>query len=1478
MNSKFSARPQIVSKLRLALFVFVLWLPFIAPPVSGNEYLEKLSFNHITSQDGLPQNTISTMLQDRHGFLWIGTHDGLHKYDGYEFTSYKYDSKNANSLSSNVITAVLEDPQGLLWIGTAQGGLNLLNPATGNVTRFTASASDFNSLSHNQITSLHLDNQNRLWIGTFNGLNLYQPQTQNFVHFYHNPLDPQSIPNGSVSAITSDGKDGLFVATTDMLSWFDPEQLAFHRFDDFAAPTRINALFLDEDDSLWIGTQLDGLFHLINNDYDFKQFSYDNNDPRSLSSNNIQTIMRDSKGNLWVGTEQGGVNLKPRASNEFFHFQRNAADNHSLSINDVWTIIEDRSGQIWIGTAGGGLNKTTPYFQNFSRLQHSPFDNNSLAHNFVWNIAQDDEGLLWIATLNGIDRYDPSTQEYRHFNRFLDQDGKEVSNRITALTLDQSGKIWFGNQQGQVARFDPNGPTNRAQVFDRSSFLQGYFSNSRIRAITRDRMDNIWVATDEGLALLNSKDGSLIEDFRYASVGELGTSAVYTMFQDDQGIMWFGTWDSGLQRYDPEFRQTLTFRNNIDNENSISDDTVRSIYQDNQGNLWIGTYNGLNLLRQQDRINGNFKFYSFTEKDGLPNNSIYGIVADDSGYLWLSTNRGLSRFNPDTQSFKNFTNIDGLPADEFNGNSVLKSRSGLLYFGSVSGVAVINPKGISENQFKPNKVLTEIQINGQPILQPNQWSPIENLTLEHDQNNLQLKFSALDLQTPSRISYAYRLLPYESDWRTIKGKNSAIYGNLSSGNYQFEFKSTNSDEIWFEDVYTLNIAIKPPLWATWWAYSLYLLLLLSVVSFYIYRHARKLKEQQEINEHLLRVDKLKDEFLANTSHELRTPLNGIIGIAESLREGIAGPLNDKAYGHLNLIIDSGKRLAHQVNEILDFKKLRHHGLLLNKGPVDLRVAAKVVMNLLKPLAEEKQLQLTNSLPQFLPPVLADENRLRQILYNLLGNAIKYTDEGYIELTARVIDNRVEICVKDSGVGIASDKLKVIFKPFEQLENVGRTLKSGTGLGLAVTRQLIELHEGEIWVRSKENTGSSFFFTLPISDEQNLPNATAAITEEPDVMTPALKPAKPASITQPNPNRQQAHILIVDDDALNRQVLSDFLTMHQYRVSEAIDGQEAVEKVLSHDYDLIILDVMMPRMSGFEATEKIRQQHSLLELPILLLSAKNQPEDINTGLAVGANDYISKPIDRSILMARVSNLLMLRRVFHAQEESLRLKAMEQTCDQLGRYFPRQLVERIIDGENFKDIQPERRCISVLFADLVGFTEFSDRFEPETVTDVLNEFLSSMSRIISAHNGLLNEVLGDGLVVLFGALEHLDKESQAVQATQLAVAMQASIAQLAEKWRATGLDQSLELRIGIHQSYVTLGNFGSEEMIVFRAIGSGVNLAARIQSLCEPGDVLVSYPIFAQAESNFNFDLVDEFSFKGFNHTHRIYRLLSDENIA
>ncbi|MCO7226292.1 two-component regulator propeller domain-containing protein [Pleionea sp. CnH1-48] len=1446
---------------------------FILINTSAFATTAELSFNRITSADGLPQNNITALLQDQHGFVWIGTYEGLHKYDGYDFISFTHERKDPTTLSNNVITALVEDKDGMIWIGTESGGLNRLNPKTGKFKRYENSIENFESLSHNNVTALYIDKSDRLWVGTFNSLNQYIPETDSFIQYYGNPLDSQSIPEGTITAITSDGDSDLYVATKNTLSHFNIEHLIFTRFESESAPTGIESLYLDVDNSLWIGTQRNGLYHLLANGRTFEHYDKDNAD---LSSNHVTKILRDSLGNLWVGTERGGLNLKPKASRTFLHFKNNTADIHSLSINDVWSLLEDRSGQIWIGTAGGGINKTTPHFQNFSRLQHLPFDDNSLAHNYVNGIDQDNQGIIWFATLNGIDRYNPTTGEFKHYRQFHDKDQIEVGSRITTLAVDANNKVWFGNQQGQVARLDPSIDSGEVELFQRTAITSSNraFSLERILLVTHDRMNNIWVATEEGLAMLDSTTGEMLEDFRFAAeITELGISAKHTMLQDDQGIMWFGTRDNGIQRYDPEFRQSLSFPHQPDQESSLSDNTVRSIFQDDSGNLWIGTYKGLNLLKNEDRLNGRFEFRSYYESDGLPNNTIYAITSDASGYIWLSTNRGLSRFDPINNQFKNFTTLDGLPADEFNGNAILKSTNGLLYFGSVSGVAVIKPSGITFSQYKPPLFITQISINHEPLFDKN-WEKITQLDLEFDKNNLLFQFSALDLRLPQRIQYSYRLLPEDKQWQYLTGENQIQYGNLAPGNYTFELRSSNSDGFWFDDQYRLQLTITPPVWATWWAYSLYLFLFVSLVSAAVFRHSRKLKEQQDINAHLKRIDKLKDEFLANTSHELRTPLNGIIGVAESLREGIAGPLNDKTLNHLSLIIDSGKRLAHQVDEILDFKKLRHQGLLLNRRPVDLRVAAKVVINLLLPLAEEKKLELINSLPRFLPHVYADENRLRQVLYNLMGNAIKYTQtSGTVELTARILDTEVEICVKDNGAGIPKDKQSVIFKPFEQLETSSLHLKSGTGLGLAVSRQLVELQDGRIWLKSKPSQGSSFYFTLPKAEQEESTSEKA-----PDAESESFPLLKHQSLNlEPRARNLQllgsehTKILIVDDDPLNRQVLNDFLSMQQYQVSEAVDGLDALEILRRNTFDLIIMDVMMPRMSGFEATEKIREHYTQVELPILLLSAKTQPEDISTGFSAGANDYISKPVDRKILVARVKTLLMLREVFESQQERAQLKVMEQTLNRLGRYFPRQLVEKIMASEQQESIQPERRCITVLFADLVGFTEFSDRFEPETVTDILNEFLGEMGKLTDNHNGLLNEVLGDGLVVLFGALEHLDKPTQALKAISLATEMNKAIGELAEKWRQTGLEQHLSLRIGIHQSYVTLGNFGSNELIVFRAVGSGVNLTSRIQGLCQPGEIKVSYPVYAQARDSYDFSNEEEHQFKGFNHTHRVYKL-------
>lgn len=1435
---------------------------------------DSISFQHISTESGLPQNTVNVIFQDSRGYMWFGTYDGLSRFDGYQFVNFKNDPGDPDSISNNIVVSIVEDQQGFLWIGTAQNGVSRFDPTNGKFKRFISKNDDFDSLSHAQVNTIHLDTQQRVWVGTDHGLNLFLPEKQAFARFYNNPLDTQSLPPGSIVDIVNDGKGNLWVASNEMLAHFDVKQQVFSYYDKPDMPSQINSLYLDTDNSLWVGTRFDGLYHLKSTDQKFKQFAHNKNDPNSLSFNDVRSVLRVSNGDLWVATEEGGLNVRRKGDQKFMAFKRNSSDPHSISINDIWFLYQDKSGLLWIGTAGGGLNTTQSFDSQFSRLTHSPYRSNGLSHEFVWDIEEDSQGYLWFATLNGLDKYDPKTDQFSHIPNFITKNRKAIGNRIQTFTFDQQGDLWFGNQQGQLAVYSPK--RKLAKLINRDEFPAGYISYNRIRMINSDRFGQIWIGTDDGLLRMDSATHKILTDYRFAENDQLGNSTVRTMLQDDQGNIWFGTWDRGLQKYDPEFDRITSYLNEPGNDRSLSNNTVRSLYMDNNGNLWIGTFNGLNKLSAQAIASGGNRFKSYLEKDGLPNSAIYGIASDTSGKIWLSTNNGLSRFDPDREIFKNYSIEDGLPANEFNGNAAVRSVDGNIYFGSVNGVAIVSAGESKLENFEPNIVITSLSVLGKKLKAAGVAIDQNMLELSFDQNDVAFEFSSLDFRHVKRNQFRYRLLPYNQEWTQVSFPNQAVFTNLDPNDYSFELQATNGNGVWSEKVISMQLTILPPIWQTWWAYALYALFAAALIARYSHQQKKKLQEQRSINQHLRRIDQLKDEFLANTSHELRTPLNGIIGIAESLKEGSAGLQNQKTLNHLGMIIDGGKRLAQLVNDILDYKKLSHKSLVLQRKAVDLKIILDVVISLLKPLAKDKSLTLTNNLEKDLPLVFADEDRVQQIFHNLIGNAIKYTLKGKISISARLNVNELEICVSDTGIGIEPSKVEEIFKPFEQLSLPNSFSQKGTGLGLSVTRQLIEQHEGQIWVDAKPGVGSHFYFTLPCwlenhhsEDEMKESANPISLIEnnEPiitDLTSDGIKPVAMAS---------KGRILIADDDKVNLQVLSDLLQMNHYEVVSAKNGIEASKLGFSENFDLAILDIMMPGMSGYEVTKNLRKKFNPIELPILLLSARNQPGDMTVGFDVGANDYVTKPIERSVLLSRIRTMLLLGGLVEAKRQKQHAHTLQQAYERLGKYFPKQMVNQIITNSDNNPLVAERKRITVLFADLAGFTSISDRFEPEAITDILNGFLGKMGELVEQHNGILNEILGDGLVVLFGALDNMDKLEQANNAANLALKMQQAMTDLSAQWLDAGFDHNVKLRVGIHQDFVTVGNFGSKDIIAFRAVGSGVNFASRLENYSNAGEITVSYPVFAHCKDRFKFSELEEVQLKGFNHKHRICKLLS-----
>ena len=593
--------------------------------------------------------------------------------------------------------------------------------------------------------------------------------------------------------------------------------------------------------------------------------------------------------------------------------------------------------------------------------------------------------------------------------------------------------------------------------------------------------------------------------------------------------------------------------------------------------------------------------------------------------------------------------------------------------------------------------------------------------------------------------------------------------------------------------------------------------------------AESFKNLESKNQELQHLDQLKDEFLANTSHELRTPLNGMIGIADSMRDGATGTVSELQKKNLSMIVGSGHRLANLVNDILDFSKLRHHSIELQMRSVGMREVTEIVLAFSRMILQEKDLELINAIPSDFPPVEADENRIQQILHNLVGNGIKFTDSGVIRVSAELIDvnnnQKMAITISDTGIGIPEDKHEAIFESFEQGDGSTEREYGGTGLGLPITKKLVELHGGTIWLKSTPDIGSEFTFTLHISEE---PAQNSDCEFSPQNQMPLVDPEElPASVPQPTYLEGEFKILIVDDEPVNLTVLSNQLSLHNYQVIQANNGQKALD-LLSQGFlpDLILLDVMMPGMTGYEVTQRVRETWGLHQLPIMMLTAKNRISDLVIGLEAGANDYLSKPFQKEELLARIKTHINIKKL---RTEKAHIR---QT---FGRYVTDEVVDNVLETPEGLKLGGERKKITILTSDLRGFTSLSERLAPEEVVSVLNFYLSSMADVIISFQGTIDEFMGDGILVLFGALN--PRKDDARRAIACAVAMQQEMKLVNKQMEAWGYSP-LEMGIGINTGEVVVGNIGSEKRTKYGVVGNQVNLTYRIESYSTSDEILIS----------------------------------------
>ncbi|MBI3162130.1 MAG: GAF domain-containing protein [Chloroflexi bacterium] len=786
-------------------------------------YSQNIRFEQIGLDEGLSQSVVNVILQDRMGFLWIGTEDGLNRYDGYTFKIYKPDADDPASLSDRWITSLAEDRQGYLWIGTRLGGLNRYNPVTGTFKRYMHDNAEPDSLGNNQISAL-LPEKNGIWIGTGFGLDFYDFETGKFTHHRSSSEDPTSLSSNLVTAIFRDSGGTLWVGTLNAgVNAYDEETDTFEAYkysetvSSSLSNNRVLSIAENKSGTLWIGTA-NGLNRFELAGRYFTRFTHSVNDPGSIAGNSIYTIYKDRSGGLWIGTNNG-LDRYDETGQTFTHHQNQPGASNTISANLIRSIHEDHSSVLWIGTYGGGLNKYNRQQDKYAYYRNIPDDVNSLSSNFITAIAVDKTGMIWIGTNRGLDRLDPAVSQFTHYRYSLSREQSLINDEVLSLYIDHEGMLWVGTARG-LDQF--NTATGVFNHFQPDPGNPNSITNSPIYAILEDSAGILWLGAGRGLYQFNKADKSFTpyESNEDDPEGFLGDQ-VNVLFEDSNHNLWIGTYDEGLKRIHPQEPGIKQYKNDPDNLTSLGNDSITSIHQGRNGTLWIGTAGG-GLNRYNPRTNS---FTRFTEKDGLPSNVIYGILEDEFGNLWISTNFGISRFNTSSLTFRNITASDGLQSNEFNQNAFAKDQNGKLYFGGINGLNSFQPREIKDFPQPPYVALTSITQDGESLHLERTTEYLQDITLTWPQDSFEFEFTAFAYGQPTKNQYAYMLEGFDARWKTIGAQRNGRYTNLPGGTYTLKLRGSNSDGVWNDEGQSIVVTVVPPFWETWWFRAFSLLIL-----------------------------------------------------------------------------------------------------------------------------------------------------------------------------------------------------------------------------------------------------------------------------------------------------------------------------------------------------------------------------------------------------------------------------------------------------------------------------------------------------------------------------------------------------------------------------------------------------------------------------------------------------------------------------
>jgi two-component system, sensor histidine kinase ChiS len=1250
-----------VLTLVLSLVFSYTCLAEITPPFGVNP-----NFSHLMTENKQSIGDVQVITQDKKGFIWVGGNNGLARYDGYRFHIYTNDPNNPNSLSGNYVHDIFEDSLGDLWIATYGGDVSRLNRELDNffVYRWPKGPK---GPRIGYVEKIFEDSHKKLWLVGHDGLGYFDRQKNQIGVQLESTLVGGRLLNGMIQLTDT---AYLITSFTGLLYWdsLTNTQEFFSADDNKPGALNSNTLkdiLKDSYGNIWVAHDL-GISR-----FDPVKKTFDNIAIKSIVPGKdgvpIWRIFEDSKKMMWLCSDGNGLMYFDPRTREMGHYTQTTSPT-SLSSNVVRAVIEDEVGDFWAGNFPSGINHFNNT-NNFFKL-HTNFlrDKNGIFKNQVWAFSEDKQNNLWLGVDgNGLVYYDRKTNSFSKNYEGVNLDNPEFPLAILSLLLDSKNVLWFGSWAQGVGRLDLT--TKKYEILNPKT-TNNKFIGRNIWNIMETKNGEIYFATmNEGIIRYNRTTDKYTNYRAQPGVpNTLHNNIVWSLHEAKDGMIWLGT-NEGIEIFNPKTEKFHQYYHDPENPKSLSNNSPYSFLEDSKGRMWISLMGGgVNLFNPEDQ-----SFSHIRKNDGIISDLVTGVLEDNNGDLWICTRAGITKYNPEKKTFQNFTTQNWLQNGEFSIGAFYKLSNGELAFGGANGFNIIDPHAVAQNTHTGPIFFTELEVFNKPVFAAAKDSPLKTDILEsheiiinHTQTLFSIVFSAINYRAYADNKYRVILEGYDQKWQEPTRVNRVTYANLPAGNYNLKVQASNNDGIWSPEQKTIAIVVLPAPWRTWWAYSIYTLLIMSLILWYVLDQRNKIRAAEIVNTKLTELNRLKDNFMANTSHELRTPINGIIGVTQALKDEASQYLPHSEIEKINIIVSCGHRLARLVDDILDFSAIKKSTVVLNNATVELKDLLSQIILESQSVNQNSQLVIENRLPENMPNVYGDQIKLAKIFYNLINNAIKFTETGSVIVTSSSNPTHITINIADTGVGIAEESLAKLFASFEQIADSGAYEKNGTGLGLAITKYLVELHGGSLSVESTLGKGSVFSVKLPLTNATNPENATAISQgaapnnflkknllpiEKNAQEQLAEKPSATASnelglsvfypkVTVGKPEHYRAKVLVVDDESVNRMVLRHMLLKHHCIVYEACNGQEMVD-ALEHGFhcDLILLDVMMPKLSGLDACKMVRKTHSSKKLPIIFVTAKSQDSDKAECFAVGGNDFLAKPVIKENLYSRVDALLV-----------------------------------------------------------------------------------------------------------------------------------------------------------------------------------------------------------------------------------------------